>query len=155
MASARSTGRPLVALCRRLRRSEPLTVSRRQVVAFLVRCDSGLKTAGRTRLATLGSDPTIPTSDTHSPGAPPGLCVRASLRPRATEAIWRFPASPRSWRHASKSIRSPEAPIGWPKDLSSPSRSEGAGEHLLPRGAARGEAEVLHQAQLGRREAVV
>src|SRR2546427_10859940 len=91
MASARSTGRPLVAVCRRLRRSEPLTVSRRQVVAFLVRCDAGLKTAGRTRLATLGSDPTIPTSDTHSPGAPPGLYVRASLRPRATEAIRRFP----------------------------------------------------------------
>src|SRR2546428_6664671 len=27
----------------------------------------------------------------------------------------------RSWSHASKSIRSPEAPIGWPKDLSPPS----------------------------------
>src|SRR2546430_1219644 len=32
---------------------------------------------------------------------------------------------------------------------------EGAGEHLLPRGAARGEAEVFHQDELGRREAVV
>ena len=30
-----------------------------------------------------------------------------------------------------------------------------AGEHLLPRGAALGEAEVLHQHELGRREAVV
>src|SRR5262245_57000652 len=32
---------------------------------------------------------------------------------------------------------------------------EGAGQHLLPRGAPRGEAEILHEDQLGRREAVV
>ena len=32
---------------------------------------------------------------------------------------------------------------------------EGAGQDLLPRGAARGEAEVFHQHQLGGREAVV
>src|SRR3989454_2659487 len=128
-----------------------------------VRCDSGLKTAGRTRLATLGSDPTIPTSDTHSPGAPPGLCVRASLRPRATEAIWRFPASPRSWSHALEEHPEPggadrmaeglEPAVGVHGQLAV--KVEGAGEHLLPRGAARGEAEILHQDQLGPREAVV
>src|SRR5215207_6823531 len=41
----------------------------------------------------LFSEPTTPTNDTHSPGAPPRLWVSASLRPRATLAICRLPAS--------------------------------------------------------------
>ena len=35
----------------------------------------------------LGSEPTTLTNDTHSPGAPPRLCVSASLRPRSMLAI--------------------------------------------------------------------
>ena len=81
-----------------------------------------------------------------------------------TVAIWRSGgASPRSCSQHSKSMRSPEAPIGCPKDFSppsgltgsSPSRSKVPAEHLLPRRAPLGEAEVLHEDELGRREAVV
>src|SRR5437762_3600219 len=97
-------------------------------------------------LHALFSEPTTPTKETHSPGAPPRLWVRASLRPRATLWIWRLPASPRSCSHASNSMRRPEAPIGWPNDFrppsgltaSSPSRSNvpaSTSFHAVPRAA--------------------
>ena len=42
------------------------------------------------------------------------------------DAIWRSPASPRSWGQHSNSIRSPDAPIGWPNDFRPPSGLTGS-----------------------------
>ena len=79
-------------------------------------------------------------------------------------AIWRSAgASPRSWSQASNIIRRPEAPdrvaeglepaVGVHREVAV--EVEGAGLDLLPRRAPLAEAEVLHQHQLGGREAVV
>ena len=85
-------------------------------------------------------------------------------RPRSVVAIWRSAGA--SWRicsQHSKNMRRPEAPTGWPNDFNppsgligrSPSRSNVPARtsfHAVPRGC---EAQVLHQHELGRREAVV
>src|SRR5690606_5196446 len=63
-----------------------------------------------------GRLPQMPTKLTISPGYPPRLCV--SARPRSAVSMRRSSgASPRSWSQHSNSIRSPDAPTGWPKDL--------------------------------------
>src|SRR6266851_5176806 len=61
--------------------------------------------------------PTTETKLTQRPGCPPRLWVR----PTFGLLIWRGPASPRSCSHISYIMRRPEAPIGWPNDLSPPS----------------------------------
>src|SRR5215469_1619996 len=88
-----------------------------------------------------GYFPTIEMKLTQRPGAPPKLWVRPSFG----LAIWRGPASPRSWSHISYIMRRPLAPIGWPKLLSPPSGFTGWGPspskrpartsfHACPRG---------------------
>src|SRR5205814_2319268 len=85
--------------------------------------------------------PTTDSQLTHRPAAPPRLWVSPSFG----SGICRRPASPRSWSHISYIMRSPLAPIGWPKLLSPPSGFTGCGPspskrpsstsfHALPRG---------------------
>ena len=79
------------------------------------------------------------------------LWISARLRLRETEAISRLSASPRSWSQHSSSMRRPVAEgLGaavWVHGQLTV-EVEGAGQHFLSRGAAGGEAEVLHQHQL-------
>ena len=110
------------------------------------------------------SVPTMPTKLTPSPGAPPRLWVSPSVRPGADGvdlALRRRLApqlQPALEEHAQArgADRVPEGlqpAVGVDRQVAV--AVEGALEHLLPRRAALGETEVLHQHELGRREAVV
>ena len=108
--------------------------------------------------------PTMPTKLTPSPGAPPRLWVRPERAARAHGgdlALGRRLAAqlqPALEEHAQPGgadgvAEALEPPVGVDRQLAV--AVEGAGQHLFPCRAPGGEAQVLHEDQLGRGEAVV
>ena len=124
----------------------------------------GLSVPGRSRRHQPSSVPTMPTKLTPSPGAPPRLWVSPSVRPgpdRGDLAIgWRLAPKlqPALEEHAEAGGADPvaeglQATVRIDRQLAVV--VERALEDFLPRRAPLGEAQVLHEAEFGRREAVV